>query len=401
MNGALHATPMDVPTVPPLAAANGAVIPGYAPGVDSVHAILSPGEGVLVPEAVRGLGGAPAIHAINAAYSSRLPGPTLKEGRAGFDGGGVWGDLFKIGTGAVGVPGIATAMGAKPSDVARILSDPLGGITTLIKGLMSGIGQVGPFIDMLGQMGLGLASGVGKAILGLIMPGGGTYANYMGGYSAAQLQNAGGTGQFGPILGNLVAGGGVERWRSTVDQVLAALGQPIALDNGVLSLIQHESGGNPYAINLSDSNARAGHPSQGLMQTIPSTFMAYAGPYASRGIDDPFANIYAGVNYALHTYGSAMLGAGGRHNAAGQYIGYDAGGTLPPGPSLVYNGTGQPEIVAPRQTFDQIMSGASGGAVPPKMTVYAQFGTETIEARTVRVVTDAFDLATSRGGNNF
>jgi hypothetical protein len=48
--------------------------------------------------------------------------------------------------------------------------------------------------------------------------------------------------------------------------------------------------------------------------------------------------------------------------SAGQYIGYDAGGTLPPGPSLVYNGTGQPEIVAPRQTFDQIMSGASGGA---------------------------------------
>jgi hypothetical protein len=49
----------------------GGVVPGYAPGVDSVHAMLSPGEGVLVPEAVRGLGGAAAIQAINSGYSSR------------------------------------------------------------------------------------------------------------------------------------------------------------------------------------------------------------------------------------------------------------------------------------------------------------------------------------------
>ena len=61
------------------------------------------------------------------------------------------------------------------------------------------------------------------------------------------------------------------------------------------------------AINLWDSNAKAGHPSQGLMQTIPSTFARWAGPYASRGITDPFANIYAGTNYAGHTYGLAML----------------------------------------------------------------------------------------------
>jgi hypothetical protein len=31
----------------------------------------------------------------------------------------------------------------------------------------------------------------------------------------------------------------------------------------------------------------------------------------------------------------------------GPYVGYDAGGLLPPGPSLVYNGTGQHELVAP------------------------------------------------------
>ncbi len=48
--------------------AGGGVIPGYAPGKDSVRAMLSPGEGILVPEAVKAIGPA-KIHAINAHYS--------------------------------------------------------------------------------------------------------------------------------------------------------------------------------------------------------------------------------------------------------------------------------------------------------------------------------------------
>jgi hypothetical protein len=36
--------------------AKGGIVPGYAPGVDRVPAMLSPGEGILVPEAVRMLG---------------------------------------------------------------------------------------------------------------------------------------------------------------------------------------------------------------------------------------------------------------------------------------------------------------------------------------------------------
>lgn len=36
--------------------ARGGIVPGYAPGIDRVPALLSPGEGVLVPEAVRMLG---------------------------------------------------------------------------------------------------------------------------------------------------------------------------------------------------------------------------------------------------------------------------------------------------------------------------------------------------------
>jgi SLT domain-containing protein len=72
----------------------------------------------------------------------------------------------------------------------------------------------------------------------------------------------------------------------------------------VLRLINKESGGNPKAINLWDSNAKAGHPSGGLIQTIASTFNAYAGGLRGLGMFNPFANIYAGLRYAISRYGS-------------------------------------------------------------------------------------------------
>ncbi|MFD7793642.1 phage tail tape measure protein [Streptomyces sp. NPDC059759] len=102
-------------------------------------------------------------------------------------------------------------------------------------------------------------------------------------------------------------GGGVGQWAGAVQTVLGLLGAPASAQSAVLKRISIESGGNPNAINLWDSNAKAGHPSQGLMQTIPSTFAAYAGPFKGRGITDPLANIYAGVNYAMHRYGGDWI----------------------------------------------------------------------------------------------
>ncbi|MFF8629687.1 transglycosylase SLT domain-containing protein [Streptomyces werraensis] len=99
-------------------------------------------------------------------------------------------------------------------------------------------------------------------------------------------------------------GDAVSRWTPQVRMVLSQLGLPQSDLGLVLHRIQVESGGNPRAINLWDSNAKAGYPSQGLMQTIPQTFNAYAGPYRSRGITDPLASIYAGLNYAINRYGS-------------------------------------------------------------------------------------------------
>lgn len=121
-------------------------------------------------------------------------------------------------------------------------------------------------------------------------------------------------------LESLVEAGGVNGW---IAQALNVLGLPQGYAPGVRRIVMAESGGNPYAINLSDSNARRGTPSQGLMQTIPSTYRHYVAPELSgRPITDPVANITAGVNYMITNYGVGTLVSGGNHNSSGGYVGY-------------------------------------------------------------------------------
>ncbi|UXE04401.1 tape measure protein [Mycobacterium phage Funsized] len=74
--------------------ADGMVVPGYAPGHDIVNAVLAPGEGVLIPEAVRGLGGAPGVYAINSRFRSGLSKRYYADGGVNPDG------LPHLGTGA-------------------------------------------------------------------------------------------------------------------------------------------------------------------------------------------------------------------------------------------------------------------------------------------------------------
>ncbi|MEV6137616.1 transglycosylase SLT domain-containing protein [Nocardia sp. NPDC051990] len=72
---------------------------------------------------------------------------------------------------------------------------------------------------------------------------------------------------------------------------------------GYMTLIKRESGGDAGSINNWDSNAAAGHPSQGLTQTIPGTFSSYHVAGTSSSITDPTANIAASMNYVMHRYG--------------------------------------------------------------------------------------------------
>jgi hypothetical protein len=116
----------------------------------------------------------------------------------------------------------------------------------------------------------------------------------------------------------------VEQWINQAFQVLEANGVPAGeLDEaGVLLIIENESSGNPNAINNWDSNAKAGDPSRGLMQTIGTTFDAFKLP----GYDDiynPVDNIIAGVRYAISRYGSIQNVPGVKSvDSGGSYVGY-------------------------------------------------------------------------------
>lgn len=101
-------------------------------------------------------------------------------------------------------------------------------------------------------------------------------------------------------------GGSVERWRGYVEKALQANGiEPTAFRvSKILATIQRESNGNPNAQNNWDSNALAGHPSIGLMQTIGPTFEAYK--HAGHdNIRNGYDNLLSAINYIKHRYGTS------------------------------------------------------------------------------------------------
>lgn len=101
-------------------------------------------------------------------------------------------------------------------------------------------------------------------------------------------------------------GGSVERWRSYIERALKANGiEPTGFRvSKILATIQRESNGNPNAINNWDSNAMAGHPSIGLMQTIGPTFEAYKHA-GHNNIRNGYDNLLAAINYIKHRYGTS------------------------------------------------------------------------------------------------
>lgn len=100
-------------------------------------------------------------------------------------------------------------------------------------------------------------------------------------------------------------GTGVSRWRESVVRALKANGiEPNDFRvSKILATIQRESGGDPNVQNNWDSNARAGTPSIGLMQTIGPTFNAYKHP-GHDNIRNGYDNLLAAINYIKHRYGT-------------------------------------------------------------------------------------------------
>ncbi|GAT67604.1 transglycosylase family protein [Planomonospora sphaerica] len=159
--------------------------------------------------------------------------------------------------------------------------------------------------------------------------GAGNGGNGGGGNGGGGNGQGGGFGGYGssgppPPGGGPAPTGQVKEWIEQAIEILKAQGYPAEKMNpsDIWMIIQHESGGNPHAINNWDSNAAAGIPSKGLMQTIDPTFDRWSLP-GHKDIYDPVDNIIAGVRYAIGRYGSvsAVPGVVGTKNGTG-YVGY-------------------------------------------------------------------------------
>ena len=173
-------------------------------------------------------------------------------------------------------------------------------------------------------------------------------------------------GVFGALIPKVdyKASAGVEQWRELAKKALELTNQFSESNlNALLTQMQHESGGNPNAINNWDINAKRGTPSKGLMQVIDPTFHANAMAGYNTNIYDPLSNMIAAINYTVKRYGSLYNGWTARG-----YKGYENGGIPKSGEIYVANehgfgseyigNLGNQHVVA---NNNQIISGISAG----------------------------------------
>ncbi|GAC70724.1 phage tail tape measure protein [Gordonia soli] len=279
-------------------------VPGYAPGQDTVAARLRPGMGVLVPEAARALGRF-AGGGINAMLS---PGERVLEDRqVDALGGpaGLWALNHMFSGGRPNANGAIPGYHFDIGGVFGSIGDAVGGAANWVKG------AVGTAVDWATDP-VGKIKGLFKPWIDKAMGApekgsdGNQFWNALTSMPKRMLDAA--VAKVKDWVASALPGGFTAAPAQVVEWIkkaLEAIGLPITPGwlQGYQTLIMRESGGNTGAINMVDSNAAAGHPSQGLTQTIPGTFAANHQPGTSNNITDPVANIAASMNYVRRTYG--------------------------------------------------------------------------------------------------
>jgi SLT domain-containing protein/phage-related protein len=335
----------------PLGFNTGGVVPGSGTK-DTVPAVLTPGERVLSLAEIGKLGGYAAI--------DRMLGRNANAGPH-FGIGGIASSIGGAASSAVGA--VTGAVGSAADWAKNVVR---GGLADAASAGIKAV--VNPLINRI-PMGSGDLS---RLIKGLPTA---ALSQLVGFLKADDKKNNSGQVNYAPSAG-------VAQWAPTILQALGLLGQPASWLGTVERRMNQESGGNPRAVNLWDSNAKAGYPSTGLMQVIRPTFQTYAGQFRNKGPSmygvsiDPLANTFAGLNYAQHNYGSL--------SALNRPGGYDQGGLLKPGATMAVNRTGRPErVLTADQTakVDAMLSSAAAGLGSPNVTVNLTVNSMTVPSR--------------------
>jgi SLT domain-containing protein len=249
---------------------------GSRPGKDSVNAVLMPDEHVFTREDVAAMGG---HHAVQAFRSSLHGGrPVMGANTTGRFGVGGW--ISDVGDGL---------KNAANKGLDALEDAALGALAAIVN----------PVINKA------------EGAIDKIVPGSGAWSNLAGGVMKKPLEDIKGWVNREDKKA-LAVGGKIPEGRhlAIINAAMRYANVPPpgtkgAWQAGLNTLITRESGWNSNAINLTDSNAKAGHPSQGLAQTIPGTFHAYVpAALADRSITDPVANVAAAIRYIVARYGN-------------------------------------------------------------------------------------------------
>mgnify|MGYP000855588138 FL=1 len=336
----------------------GGVIPGYAPGRDTVPALLSPGEAVLVPELVRRIG-PERILAANYAASRRRPGGSPGFPAAGFSGGGV--ARFSEG-------GIVGWFKDAAKGVADFLADPIGAVTDLL------LTPVNALIDSVTPAGIwsDIAKGAASKVLNLFPD---WFKN-----KSEEVAPAGASGLVGAAMRAVAAHVPYVWGGSSIPPGLDCSGlvywaaQQLGLGWPRLTAAGYQSASTPVA---------SPAPGDLLFWGSPAHHVAIA---AGGGmmIEEPRPGLSARY--------TAIWGS----PTAGRYGGkYDDGGLLPPGLSTVMNATGRPERVLTDNQWNRLAARPAGLApgTPVTMTLVDAAGSL---LATLRGVVDRATGAASR-----
>lgn len=287
---------------------------------DSIPARLSNGEHVLTADDVSALGGHAGVMRLRKSGGRKTA--MMKNGVAHASLGGAIGDFFSDPIGSIG----KGAMWAWDQGVKWTREAASKFVSVAYNDIVNPILNKVPF----GGSAKDLVKGVPAFFKGKIVD----FIKGKGDEKQKQVDASSG-------LGNYKPGAGVAQWTGVVRSALSQVGESQGLVNTTLRRMNQESGGNPRAVNLWDSNAKAGYPSAGLMQVIRPTFQHYAGKYLNKGpfmygtSVDPMANVYSSMRYAQGAYGSLSRA----YNRAGGY----ANGGMARGLSIV--GERGPELI--------------------------------------------------------
>ena len=362
--------------------ARGGVIPGYqAAKRDDVMTPMRRGEGVLVPEVVRGLGPS-TVHALNAAGNSG--GASAVRKMTGYAKGGV----VKKSSGSDGGNGNGLLSGAKAAwnwtkgaagaawdwtknaaeTASKVVSDPMGTLGKLVKSVIGDIPGSGGLVGAAAGMGNKLLSGA-VSVLKNMGGAAGDVGNFGGSGANGQLPKSalskvsgftGGPG-VGPIGGYLRKAAAVA-WEA----MQRAFGGGLSLTEGYRDLANQQMRYAAYRAgrgNLAATPGTSVH-GYGLAADVGGGSQAWMRANGPR-----FGWYPTGLSFAQrepwHFEYKGGKAAGGM--AAGGIVGgltptlYDKGGVLPQGLSLVQNNLRDPEVALPMQTLREIVSSEGGG----------------------------------------